>query len=79
MSKQALFPVMLIFLFALALVWAGLAQSERVLQEITGTAKEAAALALSRDAGGGWVLTFAGRSVPLNGRIWQVLKPVFGR
>ncbi|HHX74119.1 MAG TPA: hypothetical protein GX699_04370 [Firmicutes bacterium] len=79
MSKQAVLSVMLIFLFALALVWAGLTQSERVLQEISGTAQGAAALAVSRDAGGGWILTFAGRSFPLNGRIWQVLNPVSGR
>ena len=79
MSKQALLSVLLIFLFTLALVWAGLTQSERVLQEITGTEEEAAALALSRDARGGWGLTFAGRSVSLNGSIWRRIKSVSGR
>ncbi|HZK24163.1 MAG TPA: hypothetical protein VFC74_02110 [Oscillospiraceae bacterium] len=72
MKKQTVLSVLLIFLFAFALFYAGLSLSEQALQQVSGTVREPAALSLSRDEAGTWVLTFAGRTLRLTRQLWQV-------
>ncbi|HAA37641.1 MAG TPA: hypothetical protein DCE00_02075 [Firmicutes bacterium] len=73
MKKQTVLSVLLIFLFAFTLLYAGLTLSERALQQVSGTAGKPAAFALSHDEGGTWVLIFAGRTLRWKGQFWRLL------
>lgn len=74
MRKHAVFSVLLIFLFFFFLLYAGLAVSERALQQLSGEAAAPAALKLGRDENGAWELRFAGHYVRFSSGQWQVLK-----
>lgn len=73
MKKQTVLSVLLIFLFTFALFYGGLTLSEQALQQVSGTVRRPAALALARDETGIWVLTFAGRTLRLERQLWQVI------
>ena len=73
-KKQAVLAVMLIFLFTLLILIAGLTISERALHQVSGYTGDNGAISLTRDSSGTWVFTFAGRSLPVDRRIWQVFR-----
>jgi hypothetical protein len=70
MSKQAVFSVLLIFLFALSLVAAGLFVTEQGLMDVSGRVEPQGAFRIIRDTDDHWRLIFAGTSWQLPSRPW---------
>ena len=62
MNKQTVLAVLLIFLFAVALLTSGLHLSEMGLQEVGGRQETPGALRVKRGEDNYWVLIFAGES-----------------
>ena len=65
MKKRTVFSVLLIFLFTIALLTAGLTVSELGLREVNGGDQPPGALTIRHQEGEGWILVFAGREYPL--------------
>lgn len=62
MKKQTVCAVLLIFLFSLFLLTAGLYITERGLQDVSGRQAAPEALRLAREDNEGWFLVFAGQA-----------------
>ena len=72
MKKQTVFSVLLIFLFAAALLVSGLTLCERGLQEVTGRQEYIGSLRISRANDGVWIVTFGGQDWRIDSSSWEL-------